>query len=89
MSVGRYGKQISASTQVKTGLTKLAAIVVSSTSSGTYTVYDSDKSSASDPVLVGTVTPAANTQILYKGLTCKNGLYVVTTNTIALTVIYE
>lgn len=89
MSHGRYGKQITASTQVTTGLTKLATIICSSTSSGTYTIYDSDKSSTGDPKLVETVTPAANSQILYKNLTFKNGLYVVVANTLKITVIYE
>ncbi len=87
--MARYFKQISASTQVKTGTTKLSTIIVSSTSTGTYTVYDSDKSSASDPLAVGTVTPAANTQIQYKDLTLKNGLYIVIANTLQLTVVYE
>ena len=89
MSTGRYGKLITASTQVKTGTTKLATIICTPTSTGTYVIYDSAISSASDPAMTGTVTPAANSQILYKSLTLKNGLYIVCANTISLTVIYE
>lgn len=89
MSVGRYGKVLTASTQVKTGLTKLATIICNSTGGGTYVVYDSDKSSASDPAKSGTVTPAAGSQILYKNLTLKNGLYIVISGTVNITVIYE
>ncbi len=89
MSAGRYGKLITTSIQVKTGTTKLLTIICSSTSGGTYVIYDSDQSSASDPAMTGTVTPAANSQILYKSLVLKKGLYIVCANTISLTVIYE
>lgn len=84
-------KQLSASSQVKIGGGKLFGIQVSSTSSGTLTVYDSGLSSTSDPKIAATITPTAGTQILSfpAGIWFSKGLYIVAANTIEFTVVYE
>ncbi len=86
---GRYHKTLLHSGQVKTGLTRLHAIVCTQTLGGDYTIYDSANASTDDPKVVATVTPGDNTELLYKSLTLKNGLYIDVTPTIVLMVIYE
>ena len=58
-------KQGSADAQVKVGGGKLYGVFVSSTSSGTFALYDSATASASDPKIAATVTPAAGNTIEY------------------------
>ncbi len=70
-------------------MTKLYAVVCPQNISGDYTIYDSDSSSTSDPKVVATVTPTSGTELQFKGLTLKNGLYIDVTHTIVLVVIYE
>jgi len=83
------GKQITATALVKSGGTKLRAIVVSSTSSGTYALYDNVKGDNSGELKVNTITPAAGSWIDYKDLYFKDGCSIVIANTLSVTVIFE
>jgi len=82
---------ISATTQIKTSAGKINGIFVSSASSTpTITVYDSFKSSASDPVILATFTPTGNTMHnFYQGLYTNKGIYVVISGTVAATISFE
>jgi hypothetical protein len=82
---------ISATTQIKPAAGKLNGIFVSSASSTpTITVYDSSASSASDPVVLATFTPTANTMHnFFNGLYLNKGLYVVISGTVSATFSYE
>jgi hypothetical protein len=84
-------KQLAATSQVKVGAGKIFGIFVSSTSSGTLTVYDSATASTSDPKIANTITVAAGTQYLSfpAGLWFSKGLYIVLANTAEYTVAYE
>lgn len=84
-------KQGSADAQIKIGGGKLFGVFVSSTSSGTFALYDTATSSTSDPKIVATVTPSAGTQYVSfpAGLWFSNGLYIDVANTIEYTVAYE
>lgn len=83
--------QLAASKQVKVGAGKIYGIFVSSTTVGTFAVYDSATASTSDSKIANTVTPAAGGQYLSfpAGLWFSKGLYVVAGGTIELTVAYE
>lgn len=83
--------QGSADKQIKVGGGKLYGIYISSTSSGTFALYDSAASSTSDPKIVATVTPSAGTQHVSfpAGLWFSNGLYIDVGNTLEYTVAYE
>jgi hypothetical protein len=80
-----------ATVQVKVGAGKLFGIFVSTSSSGTLTVYDSAVSSASDSKIANTITVAAGTQYLSfpSGIFFNKGLYIVLANTATFTVVYE
>jgi hypothetical protein len=80
-----------ATVQVKVGAGKLYGIFVSTTSSGTLTVYDSQAKSASDPKIANTITVAAGTQYLSfpNGIFFNKGLYIVLANIAEFTVVYE
>jgi hypothetical protein len=82
---------ISATTQIKTSAGKLNGIFVSSASSTpTITVYDSFKSSNSDPVVLATFTPTGNTNLnFYPGLYANKGIYVVISGTVSATIAFE
>ena len=82
---------ISATSQVKPAAGKLNGIFVSSASgTPTITVYDSFASSTSDPVVIATFTPTANTMHnFFQGLYFNKGLYVVIGGTVAATLSYE
>ena len=82
---------ITATTQIKRDPGKLNGIFVSSASSTpTITVYDSAAYSTSDPVVLATFTPTANTNHnFFEGLYCKNGLYVVIGGTVSATIAFE
>ena len=84
-------KQGSADAQIKVGGGKFYGIYISSTSSGTFALYDSAVASTSDPKIVATVTPTAGTQHVSfpAGLWFSNGLYIDIANTIEYTVAYE
>lgn len=77
--------------QIKVGGGKLYGVFVSSTSSGTFALYDSATASTSDPKIAATVTPAAGGQYLSfpAGIWFSNGLYIDIANTIEYTVVYE
>lgn len=83
--------QLSATKQVKVGAGKLFGIFVSSSSSGTITIYDSQASSTSDPKIVDTFSVSAGTSYVNipAGLFFNNGLYIVLGGTSAFTVAYE
>ena len=82
---------ISATTQIKVSAGKLNGIFVSSASSTpTITVYDSFKSSTSDPVVLATFTPTGNTMHnFFQGLYLNKGIYVVISGTVSATISYE
>lgn len=84
-------KQGNADAQIKIGGGKLFGVFVSSTSSGTFTLYDSATASTSDPKIVATVTPAAGGQYMSfpPGAWFSKGLYIDIANTIEYTVVYE
>jgi hypothetical protein len=84
-------KYLDATNQVKVGAGKLYGIFVSTTSSGTVTVYDSPAGSTSDPKIANTITLTAGTQYLSfpAGIWFSKGLYVVLANTATFTVVYE
>jgi len=83
--------QGAADAQIKVGGGKLYGVFVSSTSSGTFALYDSATASTSDPKIAATVTPAAGSQYLSfpAGIWFSNGLYIDIANTIEYTVVYE
>lgn len=82
---------ISATAQIKRAAGKLNSIFVSSVSgSPTITVYDSFASSTSDPVVLATFTPTANTMHnFFQGLYLNKGIYVVIGGTVSATISYE
>lgn len=84
-----YSKLITASGQVKVGYSKLKGFLVSSTTSGTLTFYDG--TSASDPKVIDTITPAAGSSPFFPadGMDFKNGIYIAVANTISVTVFYD
>jgi hypothetical protein len=83
--------QGAADAQIKVGGGKLYGVFVSSTSSGTFALYDSATASTSDPKIAATVTPAAGGQYLSfpAGIWFSNGLYIDIANTIEYTIVYE
>lgn len=82
---------ISATAQIKPAAGKINGIFVSTASSTpTITVYDSAVSSASDPVVLATFTPTANTMHnFFQGLYTNKGIYVVIGGTVSATISYE
>ena len=84
-------KQGNADAQIKIGGGKLYGVFVSSTSSGTFALYDSAVASTSDPKIANTVTVTAGTQSLSfpAGIWFSNGLYIDIASTIEYTVVYE
>lgn len=84
------GKFISsATTLVKQGAAKLKAVVIATTSSGTYALYDNDKGDSSGEQKSGVITPTAGTYIEWKDMYFSKGLSVVVTGTLTFTVVYE
>ncbi len=86
-----YYKQGSADDQVKIGGGKFYGIFISSTTAGTFALYDSATASTSDPKIVATVTVVAGTQYISfpQGLWFSKGLYIDIANTIEYTICYE
>lgn len=84
-------KQGSADAQIKVGGGKLYGVYISSTSSGTFALYDTPDGDTNDPKIVATVTPTAGTQHVSfpAGLWFSNGLYIDIGSTIEYTVAYE
>ena len=84
-------KQGNADSQVKIGGGKLYGIFISSTSSGTFALYDSAAASTSDPKIANTVTVTAGTQYLSfpAGIWFSNGLYIDIASNIEYTIVYE
>jgi len=86
-----YYKQGNADSQVKIGGGKFYGIFVSSTTAGTFALYDSATASTSDPKIVATVTVLAGTQYVSfpQGVWFSKGLYIDIANTIEYTICYE
>ena len=84
-------KQGNADDQVKIGGGKFYGIFVSSTTAGTFAIYDSATASTSDPKIAATVTPAAGGQYLSfpAGIWFSKGLFIDVSNTIEYTICYE
>lgn len=84
-------RQGNADAQVKIGGGKLYGVFVSSTTSGTFALYDSATASTSDPKIADTVTVTAGAQYLSfpAGIWFSKGLYIDIANTIQYTVVYE
>ncbi len=83
-----YYKQLSADTIVKPSFGKLYSITISSTSTGTFAVYDG--SSASGVKMIDTITPAAGATYFFPmGMQFDDGLFIDISNTIQLTVTFE
>ena len=82
---------ITATAQIKPAAGKLRGIFVSAASATpTITVYDSFRSSASDPVVLATFTPTGNTNHNFvEGLYTNKGIYVVISGTVSATVYYD
>jgi hypothetical protein len=81
---------ISATSQIKVGGGKLIGMIVSSTSTGTITFYDSEDGNTDDPVIIATLTPAAGSSFSFSsGLFFNKGLYAVIASTLAVTIVYE
>ena len=84
-------KQGNADSQVKIGGGKLYGVFISTTTSGTFALYDSAAASTADPKIANTVTVTAGTQYLSfpAGIWFSNGLYIDIANTIEYTIVYE
>lgn len=84
-------KQGSADAQIKIGGGKLYGVFVSTTSSGTFALYDTDIASTSDPKICNTVTPTAGGQYISfpAGIWFSKGLFIDIAATIEYTVVYE
>jgi len=88
MAIYRQGN---ADAQVKIGGGKLYGVFVSTTSSGTFALYDTDIASTSDPKICNTVTPTAGGQYISfpAGIWFSKGLFIDIAATIEYTVVYE
>jgi len=84
-------KQGNADAQIKIGGGKLYGVFVSSTSSGTFALYDTAVGSTSNGKICNTVTPTAGGQYLSfpAGIWFSNGLFIDIASTIEYTVVYE
>lgn len=84
-------RQGNADAQIKIGGGKLFGVFISSTTSGTFALYDSATASTSDPKIANTVTVAAGTQYISfpPGIWFSKGLFIDVANTIEYTVVYE
>lgn len=84
-------KQGNADAQVKIGGGKLYGVFISSTTGGTFALYDTATGSTSNGKIANTVTVAAGGQYLSfpAGIWFSNGLYIDIANTIEYTVVYE
>lgn len=86
-----YCKQGNADAQVKIGGGKFYGIFISSSTAGTFALYDSATASTSDPKIVATVTVVAGTQYVSfpQGVWFSKGLFIDIANTIEYTICYE
>jgi hypothetical protein len=85
-------ERITATHQIKIGLTVLKGIFISAASSTpTITVYDSGTASTGDPIIIGVFTPSAPSNLTFtaNGITASKGLYVVISGTVAATLFFE
>lgn len=80
---------ISASTQIKTSQGALINIIVSSTTAGTFALYDTPNATVGAPTLImDTVTPTSSGQSITIRAAFATGLYVVITGTLKISVVY-
>jgi len=79
--------QLSATTQLKVGAGRLCSLTVSSTTSGTITIYDEDQAGTTKKILA-TLTPAAGFHAYFgeDGLVASKGIYIVIANTLECTI---
>lgn len=87
-----YYQTLSATGQVKIGLSKLKGIFVSSGTSPTVAIYDSATSSNTDPVVIAQFTAATPGVYMFaaEGISLNSGLYVVLGGTTPkVTIFYE
>ena len=84
-------RQGNADAQIKIGGGKLFGVFISTTTSGTFALYDSATANTSDPKIANTVTVTAGTQYISfpPGIWFSKGLYIDIANTIEYTVVYE
>ena len=85
-------ERITASHQIKIGLTVLKGIFISAASSTpTITVYDSGTANTNDPVILGVFTPTSPSNFTFtaNGITASKGLYAVLSGTVTATFIFE
>ena len=84
-------KQGNADAQIKIGGGKLFGVFVSTTTAGTFTLYDSATASTSDPKIAATVTVVAGGQYLSfpAGIWFSKGLFIDIANAIEYTVVYD
>jgi hypothetical protein len=84
-------KQGNTDAQIKIGGGKLFGVFVSSTSSGTFALYDTATGSTSNGKICNTVTPTAGGQYISfpPGIWFSNGLFIDIAATIEYTVVYE
>lgn len=86
-------KQITASTQVKVGLSKLKSIFISAASATpTITIYNESQGGTTNKV-IDTFTPVAATNYTFTGddfgISMDKGIYIVISGTVSCTVLYE
>lgn len=83
-------KNLSGTEQVKPMSGQIFGIFISSSSSGTITIYDSSASLDTDPKIIDTFSATEATNFnFYKGLYANKGIYVVITGTLSCTIAYE
>jgi hypothetical protein len=84
-------KQGNADAQIKIGGGKLFGVFVSTTTAGTFTLYDSATANTSDPKIAATVTVVAGGQYLSfpAGIWFSKGLFIDIANVIEYTVVYD
>lgn len=83
-------KNVSATTQLTNIGSRLTSLTVSSTNTGTITIYDSEAAGTGVKVL-DTLTPAAGAHYFWgdEGLSISKGIYIVIANTLSVTVGYK
>ena len=90
MAVGGFGvgsyKNLTGTANVCPNPCAVLGVIVCTTSTGTFTLYDSAGTGTGTPI-TGTFTPSANTFIPLNVETTA-GLYCVITNTINITIVY-
>lgn len=87
-----YYAHLTATSQVKVGLTKLKGVFASSGTSVTVAIYDTPDGDTNDPVVIAQFTAATPGNYMFppEGFSLSNGLYVVLGGTSPkVTIAYE